>query len=308
MPSIETHGLTKRFGDDVVAVEDLDLTVKAGEVFGFLGPNGAGKSTTINMLLDFIRPTSGEIIVLGNNPRSEPRAVREHVGILPEGYSLYDRLTARKHVRFAVDLEESDDDPDAILNRVGLADAAGRAVGGFSKGMRQRLALGMALVGQPDLLILDEPSSGLDPNGAQLMRQIVREEADRGATVFFSSHIMEQVEAVCDRVGIMNEGDLVAVDTVDGLRAASGSASTLIITVDEIPVMSDIQEIDGVTDITVRDTTLRIGCSTPDIKASVISRIEQTGATVTDIDVEQTDLGDIFVEYTNGIETPEAEL
>lgn len=307
MAAIRTERLTKQFGD-VAAVRDVSMEVAEGEVFGFLGPNGAGKSTTINMLLDFIRPTSGEISVLGYDPRSEPSAVREHLGILPEGYSLYDRLTARKHIKFAVDLEESNDDLDAILNRVGLAADADRAVGGFSKGMRQRLALGMALVGQPDLLILDEPSSGLDPNGAQLMRKIVREEADRGATVFFSSHIMEQVEAVCDRVGIMNEGELVAVDTVDGLRAASGSASTLVVSVDEVPDMSTIQEIDGVSDVSVRDTTLRISCSTSDIKADVISRIEQVGSSVTDINVDQTDLEDIFVKYTNGADTQKDEL
>ena len=307
MPSIETHGLTKRFGDDVTAVENLNLTVETGEVFGFLGPNGAGKSTTINMLLDFIRPTSGEITVLGHDPRSEPRAVREHVGILPEGYSLYNRLTARKHVRFAVDLEESTDDPNAILNRVGLADDADRPVGGFSKGMRQRLALGMALVGQPDLLILDEPSGGLDPNGAQLMRQIVREEADRGATVFFSSHIMEQVEAVCDRIGIMNGGELVAVDTVDALRATAGSASTLVVSVDEVPDTSRVRAVDGVDDVAVDGTTLHVGCSDPAIKADVISRIERAGVSVIDIDVEETDLADVFAEYTNEAGTPGAD-
>ena len=299
MPSIETHNLTKCFGDDVTAVDDLDLTVEPGEVFGFLGPNGAGKSTTINMLLDFVRPTSGEITVLGHDPRREPRAVRQRIGILPEGYSLYDRLTARKHIEFAVDLEESPDDPDAILDRVGLDEAADRTVGGFSKGMRQRLALGMALVGQPELLILDEPSSGLDPMGAQEMRRIVSEEADRGATVFFSSHIMDQVEAVCDRVAIMNGGELVAVDTVDDLRDAAGSVSTLVISVDEVPDTSGLHAIDGVDDVTVDGTTLRIDCSDPAVKADVVSRIEQAGASVIDIGVEETDLADLFVEYTS---------
>ncbi|PSP51940.1 ABC transporter ATP-binding protein, partial [Halobacteriales archaeon QH_1_68_42] len=290
------------------AVRDLTLEVNDGEVFGFLGPNGAGKSTTINMLLDFIRPTTGEITVLGYDPRSEPRTVRERIGILPEGYDLYDRLSARRHISFAIELEENNGDPDAILKRVGLADDANRAVGGFSKGMRQRLALGMALVGEPDLLILDEPSSGLDPSGAQDMRQIVREEADCGTTVFFSSHIMDQVEAVCDRVGIMKEGKLVAVDTVNGLRAASGSASTLVVSVDEVPDTAGLQDIDGVSDVMVEDGTLRINCSDPGIKADVIARIERAGASVTDIDVEETDLEDLFVEYTDGTDAPEAGL
>ncbi|QLG64239.1 ABC transporter ATP-binding protein [Halorarum salinum] len=298
MTAIRTEGLTKRYGD-VAAVRDVDLEVDRGEVFGFLGPNGAGKSTTIDMLLDFVRPTGGEIRVLGHDPRSDPRAVRERVGILPEGYDLYDRLSARRHVAFATELEGSDDDPDAVLARVGLADDADRAVGGFSKGMRQRLALAMALVGEPDLLVLDEPSGGLDPNGATVLRDLVREEADRGAAVFFSSHLMDQVEAVCDRVGIMNRGELLAVDTVDGLRSTSGSASTLVVSVDEVPDVSGLTVTDGVSDVAVEEGALRIACSDPGIKADVISRIEDAGASVTDIDVEETDLADLFAEYTN---------
>ena len=306
MTAIRTAGLTKRYGD-IAAVHDLTLEVYDGEVFGFLGPNGAGKSTTVDMLLDFVRPTGGEISVLGHDPRREPRAVRERIGILPEGYDLYDRLSARRHVTFAIELEGSDDDPDAVLTRVGLADDADRAVGGFSKGMRQRLALGMALVGEPDLLVLDEPSSGLDPNGATEMREIVRAEADRGATVFFSSHILDQVEAVCDRVGIMNAGELVAVDTVDGLRAASGAASVLVVSVDEIPASHGLADVDGVSDVTVRDDALRIACSDPGVKADVISRIERTGASVTDIDVEETGLEELFAEHTTEARAPEVD-
>ncbi|MFD1587692.1 ATP-binding cassette domain-containing protein [Halorientalis brevis] len=304
MTAIRTEQLTKRFGG-FTAVRDLTLRVDDGEVFGFLGPNGAGKSTTIDMLLDFVRPTSGELTVLGHDPRTEPRAVRERIGILPEGYDLYDRLSARRHVELAIELAATDDDPDAVLRRVGLADSAARSVGGFSKGMRQRLALGMALVGEPDLLVLDEPSSGLDPQGAKEMRQLVREEADRGATVFFSSHILDQVEAVCDRVGIMNDAELVTVDTVDGLRSATGSTSTLVVSVDNAPDVGPVQEVEGVSDVTVVDDTLRIDCDDPGVKATVISRIERAGATVTDIDVDETTLEDVFVEYTDETAAPE---
>ena len=306
MTAIRIEGLTKRFGD-VAAVRDLSLEVDDGEVFGFLGPNGAGKSTTIDVLLDFVRPTDGDVRVLGHDPRREPRAVRGRVGILPEGYDLYDRLSARRHLAFAAELEGSDDDPDALLARVGLADDADRAVGGFSKGMRQRLALAMALVGEPDLLILDEPSSGLDPNAASEMRDIVRAEAERGAAVFFSSHVMDQVEAVCDRVAILNGGELVAVDTVDGLRSASGSASTLVVSVDEVPDGLDLTAVEGVTDATVGDGEVRVACADPGVKADVISRVEGAGATVTDIDVERTDLGDLFADYTNEARAPEAD-
>ena len=297
MAAIETESLTKRFGD-IVAVEGLNLTVEKGEVFGFLGPNGAGKSTTINILLDFVRPSEGHATVLGYNPRTESRAVRDRIGILPEGYSLYDRLSARKHVEFAIELEESDEDPDEILDRVGLVSDAARPVGGFSKGMGQRLALGMALVGEPDLLVLDEPTSGLDPSGALEMREIVREEVDRGATVFFSSHLLDQVEAICDRVGIMTDGELVAVDSVEGLRETAGTESTLILSVDKRPDSLDLETIEGVTGVTVDGTTLRVSCSEPGVKAAVISRVESAGATVTDITTEETSLEDVFEKYT----------
>ncbi|MFC6953990.1 ABC transporter ATP-binding protein [Halorubellus litoreus] len=297
MPSIETNELTKRYGDTVV-VDDLDLEVRAGEVFGFLGPNGAGKSTTIDMLLDFVRPTSGEVRVLGHDPRTESVAVRDRIGILPEGYALYDRRTARQHVAFAVELEDADDDPDAVLDRVGLADDADRPVGGFSKGMRQRLALGMALVDDPDLLVLDEPSAGLDPSGIRELRDIIRTEADRGATVFFSSHVLEQVEAVCDRVGILREGELATVDTIDNLRERAGGASTLSLTVDTVPESSVLEAVDGVRDVTVDGNTLRVACADPSVKAAVIAAVEDAGATVEDIDVEEMSLESVFETYT----------
>ena len=307
MAAIRTKNLTKRFGN-VVAVDGIDLKVNEGEVFGFLGPNGAGKSTTINVLLDFVRPTEGRVSVLGHDPRSESRAVRERIGVLPEGFSLYERLSARNHVAFAIEMKESDDDPDAILDRVGLAEASNRAVGGFSKGMRQRLAFGMALVGQPELLILDEPSSGLDPTGAQEMRDIVQEEAARGATVFLSSHILQQVDAVCDRVGIMNEGKLVAVDTIDGLRESTTSEFTLVLSVDEVPESHGLGGLDGVTDVTTSESTVRVTCSDSNLKAQVISHIETAGATVTDIDIEEATLENFFAEYTSGENASGVEL
>ena len=145
MDAIALRGVTKQFGD-VTAVDGLDLAVPEGEVFGFLGPNGAGKSTTINMLLDFVRPTTGTVKVLGRNAQAESVAVRQRTGVLPEGFDVYDRLTGRTHVEFAMESKDVDGDPDRLLERTGIADAADRKAGGYSKGMRQRLALAMALV------------------------------------------------------------------------------------------------------------------------------------------------------------------
>ncbi|NHN57686.1 MULTISPECIES: ABC transporter ATP-binding protein [Halorussus] len=299
MAAIRTENLTKRFGDDVVAVDDLNLTVEEGEVFGYLGPNGAGKSTTINVLLDYIRPTTGTATVLGHDAQEETQAIHRRIGILPEGFDLYDRLTGRKHVEFAVDSKGTDDDPGEILDRVGLdPEAADRKAGGYSTGMSQRLALGMALVGDPDLLIMDEPSSGLDPNGARQMREIVRDEAGRGTTVFFSSHILGQVEAVCDRVGIMNEGRLVAEDTIEGLRESVGRGSTLELAVDRVPDDLDLSGIEAVSDVMAAGDVIRVTVSDPGVKSEIINQVEAQGATVTDISTTEASLEDLFAAYT----------
>jgi ABC-2 type transport system ATP-binding protein len=298
MTAIRTESLTKRFGG-LTAVDDLDLTVNEGEVFGFLGPNGAGKSTTINVLLDFVRPTAGTATVLGRDAQAESTAVRERIGVLPEGFDLYDRLSGRAHVDLAVDLKDADDDPDAVLERVGLSPEAGRrTTDGYSQGMRQRLALGMALVGDPDLLVLDEPTNGLDPNGAREMRAIVREEVDRGATVFFSSHILDQVQAVCDRVGIIDGGSLVAVDTIDGLRAEVGTAATITLEVDGLPTELYLTELDGVSGVAFGESSVTATCTDPAAKVAVIDRVRERGATVRDITTSEASLEELFAAYT----------
>jgi ABC-2 type transport system ATP-binding protein len=298
--AISLSGVTKRFGD-VTALQDVDLAVESGEIYGFLGPNGAGKSTTIDIVLDFVRPTNGEVEVFGMDARRESKRIRERIGVLPEGFHVYERLTGRQHLEFAINSKGADDDPEALLERVGIPEAADRKAGGYSKGMMQRLALAMALVGDPDLLILDEPSTGLDPNGAREMRSIIREERDRGATVFFSSHILEQVEAVCDRVGILREGSIVAEDTIEGLREAAGSGTTLRVTVDEVTeaALSQVEDLDGVTEVSHDGN--RIAVTTQGgAKTAVLDALESTGATVRDFSTEETSLEELFAAYTEG--------
>ncbi|NHN57989.1 MULTISPECIES: ABC transporter ATP-binding protein [Halorussus] len=300
MPAIDTHDLTKRFGDDVVAVDSLDLTVDTGEIFGFLGPNGAGKSTTINMLLDFIRPTAGSAEVLGHDAQTETRAIRRRVGVLPEGAALYDRLTGREHVAWVAETKGADVDPDAVLDRVGLdSEARERKAGGYSKGMSQRLALGMALVGDPDLLVFDEPSSGLDPNGIQAMRDLLRQEAERGTTVFFSSHILPQVEAVCDRVGIMSDGRLVAEDTIEGLREAAGGRGRITATVDRVPdgLAGELESLAGVDTASLGECEITAVCSDPAAKIDVLKRIDDV-TPVLDVSSEEASLEELFNRYT----------
>jgi ABC-2 type transport system ATP-binding protein len=298
--AIELTDVTKRYGD-VTALRDLYLRVREGEVYGFLGPNGAGKSTTIDLLLDFIRPTDGTVSVLGHDAGRESLAIRRRTGVLPEGVDLYDRLTGRRHLAFAAESKGASDDPAAIAERVGIPDAIDRKVGGYSKGMKQRLALGAALVGQPDLLVLDEPSTGLDPGGAREMREIVRAEADRGATVFFSSHILEQVEAVCDRVGILRNGELVTENTVEGLRDAAGTEATLTLDVERVPdgALDAVRGLPGVSAASATDTTITTQCR-DDAKAAVVVELDAAGAEIHDLALDEASLEELFMSYTAG--------
>ncbi len=298
MTAIETTGLTKRFGD-VTAVEDLDLTVEDGEVFGFLGPNGAGKSTVIDVLLDFVRPTAGSATVLGHDAQREAAAIRRRTGVLPEGGALYERLTGREHLEWVARANGLTGNVGALLERVGLsAAAADRAVRGYSKGMRQRLAFGMALVGDPDLLILDEPSSGLDPRGMQDLRGIVREEASAGRTVFFSSHLLGEVEAVCDRIGIMNDGRLVATGTPDELRTRLAVAGAIRFEVADVPDTRPLESVDGVESVTVDGTTVEATVTDATAKIDVATRLaRETG--VLDVHSEDGSLERLFNSYTS---------
>jgi ABC-2 type transport system ATP-binding protein len=297
-PAIQTENLTKRFGS-LTAVEGLDLHVEEGEIFGFLGPNGAGKSTTINMLLDFIRPTTGRIEVLGMDAQRETERVRRRTGVLPEGFDVYDRLSGRKHVEFALDAKGMDGNVDELLERVGMLDDADRKAGGYSKGMQQRIVLAMALAGEPDLLVLDEPTTGLDPNGARQMREIVREEAARGATVFFSSHILEQVEAVCDRVGILRDGEFVAVDTIDNLRDSVSSGDRLRVTVDGFTddAIAAVRALDGVGNVSIDGNVVTLDTGDT-AKTGVLSALEDHGVTVEDFSTEEASLDELFAAYT----------
>jgi ABC-2 type transport system ATP-binding protein len=299
MAAIEATDVSKRYGT-TTALDRVDLTVEEGETFGFLGPNGAGKSTFINLLLDFATPTEGSIDVFGHDCRRDGVAARERVGVLPEGYSVFDRLTGRQHVEYAVRAKNAGADPLDLLDRVGIRDDADRPASDYSKGMAQRLVLAMALAGEPDLLVLDEPSTGLDPNGAAEMREILREETDRGATVFFSSHILEQVEAVCDRVGILRDGRLVAVDTIEGLRDSLGGGTKLVIALDRLVdgTLDRVEAVDGVeTAVASDESTVEVTCAS-DARMDVLVALHDAGVDVANFRTEEASLEEMFIEYT----------
>jgi ABC-2 type transport system ATP-binding protein len=219
---IETHDLTKVY-DKQTAVNRLSLKVNRSEIFGFLGPNGAGKTTTLLMLLGLSEPTSGSATVCGFDPTREPLKVKRLVGYLPENVGFYEDMTAVDNLRFVARLNGIKDGGlpgkiNAVLDRVGLLAEARKRVGAYSRGMRQRLGIAEVLVKDPQVVFLDEPTMGLDPDGTQKMLELILSlSKEKGITVFFSSHLLDQVQRVSDRVGIMLKGTMVAVGPIQEL-------------------------------------------------------------------------------------------
>jgi ABC-2 type transport system ATP-binding protein len=216
--AIETRNLRKAFGDKV-AVRNLSLSVRRGEIFGFLGPNGAGKSTSIKMLLGLVNPSGGEAFVLG--APSGDVEVRRKIGFLPEDFRFYQWLTATELLEFhgrlcGMDTARLQERVPYLLDLVGLAPHRTKRLQGFSKGMVQRIGLAQALIHEPEVIFLDEPTSGLDPMGRRLVRDIIRAQRDRGATVFLNSHLLSEIEVTCDQVAFIRDGEIVTTRDLHG--------------------------------------------------------------------------------------------
>ena len=226
-PVIETRGLTKRYGS-LVAVDELDLEVRAGEIYGLLGPNGAGKTTTILMLLGLSEPTAGEARVLGLDPTRDPRAVKRQVGYLPDNAGFYGAMTGRQNLRYTARLNglsgrTAEARIDEVLEKVGLTDRADDRAETYSRGMRQRLGIADALVKGPSVLILDEPTTAIDPIGVGEILDLIRALArDEGLAILIASHLLDQVQTICHRVGIFHQGRLIGQGTVDVLAREFG--------------------------------------------------------------------------------------
>jgi ABC-type multidrug transport system ATPase subunit len=217
---IRTEGLTKRFGQ-LTAVENLNIHVEQGEIYGFLGPNGAGKTTTAMMILGLLKPTAGTVRLFGTDLTSDYFSVKRRIGVLSEFQYLYEEMTAYEYLRFFGQLYQVDDIDNRITNTLGLFNLDHRKhelLAGYSKGMKQKLGLARAMLHDPELVILDEPVSSLDPYGIKEVRDIIMEENHRGRTFFISSHILSEIERTCDRIGILNKGRLVAEDSMSDLR------------------------------------------------------------------------------------------
>ena len=305
-PAIELRGLTKRFGD-TIALDHADLVVRPGMVFGFLGRNGAGKTTTLRILSGLARPTAGTARVLGHDVTSATDAVRARIGFLPDVPGFYPWMTAREYLEFAgrlfgIDAATLDARAAALLEMAGLSSVSTR-VGGFSRGMKQRLGIAQALINAPSLLMLDEPTSALDPIGRREVLEMVASLRGR-TTVFFSTHILADVERVCDAVAILERGRIVASAGVDELRARAG-ANRLVV---EMESDGDAAAVAGVLagrawlrSLETVERTVRVTVS--DMRAAqreVPAAIAAAGVPLRRFEIAEASLEDVFVELVEG--------
>jgi ABC-2 type transport system ATP-binding protein len=290
---IETAGLTKRYGDDLVAVDALELQVRRGEVYGFLGPNGAGKTTTLRMLLGLVRPTAGRAAVLGAPPGSPAGLAR--LGAMVEAPGFYPYLSGADNLRvLAGHAGVAPGRVHAVLAQAGLSDRAGDRTATYSTGMKQRLGVAAALLKDPELLILDEPTNGLDPAGMAEMRAFVRELAGEGRTVLLSSHLMGEIEQVSDRVGVIRAGRLVAEGTVEELRGKAGLRVRAEPLADAARLLAALPGVDAVTTV---DGHLDVAADTG--RAAAINReLVTAGIAVSEIYGRRASLEDVFLELT----------
>lgn len=301
---IEVEGLGKRFGP-VEAVRDLSFSVADGEIFGLLGPNGAGKTTTVRMLAGLIGPSEGDAVINGHRLRADAQRIRAITGVLTESPGLHDRLTARENLTFYGRLyglrdRALRDDVTRYLGVVGLADAADRRVGGFSKGMRQKVAIARALLHDPEVIYLDEPTSGLDPSAAKTVRDFVETLRERGRSIVICTHNLDEAERLCDRIGIMR-GTLLNVDTPSGLRRY-GRAATVRIelggarppesfmgVVADLPFVAGCRTEHGALLVEVRDPR----GDNPDLVAALV----QAGARITAVHEEAASLEEVYLDF-----------
>ncbi|WP_435231345.1 ABC transporter ATP-binding protein [Streptomyces althioticus] len=298
---VVTRGLTKRYRGGQLAVDDLRLTVPAGSVFGFLGPNGSGKTTTIRMLMGLIEPTSGTAHVLGRPMPRSARAVLPHVGALIEGPALYGFLSGRDNL-LRLDAADPTADPRtrkarvaAALDRVGLTAASGRKARAYSLGMKQRLGLAAALLRPRRLLVLDEPTNGLDPQGMREIRALVRELATDGTTVFLSSHLLDEIEQVCTHVAVMARGRLLTQGPVAEL--AAGARGRLVVTTPDPADAARVLKEQGLADVVADGDRVTAEPPARDL-AEVNAALVTAGVRVRGFGVERASLEDAFVALT----------
>lgn len=302
---VEINELTKIY-DRFKAVDGINLQIKEGEIFGFLGPNGAGKTTTILMLLGLTEPTSGEVRVFGYNSTKNPLKVKRITGYLPENIGFYEDLTAKENLVYITRLngissEKASSKIEEVLSIVGLLEVANREAGKFSRGMLQRLGMAATLIKEPRLVILDEPTLGIDPEGVeQILNLIVKMREEKNITIFLSSHLLHQVQKICDNVGIISQGKMVVEGSIDevGKKIMGGGKSQIQIQVSQLTphLLESLKKIEGVEDIEQLDDLLNIRC-VKDLRLEISKVIVKNGTYPLLIKTQDYTLEEIYVRY-----------
>ena len=297
---VEVRGLTKQYGE-LTAVDNVDLTVEAGDVFGYLGPNGAGKTTSMRMMLGLISPTSGSVRLFGEDPQRSVSALRGVAGFV-EAPRFYPYLDGRTNLKLLAGLDGGDAPKlvEEVLETVELRDRGKDKVGGYSHGMRQRLGIAAALLRQPRLLMLDEPATGLDPAGMRDMRSLVRRLADDGITVLLSSHLLAEVDELCNRVAIVRRGRIAYEGRLEDLRRAAGLSYSLKTTNDQVArsVVAAAAQIEVADD--AADGTIRFHPGNVAAVADLSVTLVQAGATIIELAPRSATLEELFFSMTEG--------
>ncbi len=300
---IETKDLTKRYGD-FTAVSNLSLRVEKGEIYGFLGPNGAGKTTTIMMLLGILKPTEGSVQLFGESLDNDYFNIKRRIGVLSENQYFYEDLTAKEYLKFFGELykvENVERRIDEVMGLVNLAKRKNELLKGYSKGMKQKLGLARALLHDPDVLILDEPVSSLDPYGIKEVRDILMEENRKGKTMFISSHILSEIERTCHRVGIMNRGQLLAEDSMSELKRRLMDEVQLFVELEEATdtILKSLKSLPFVVSLDVTHNQLMLKTAADkDYRGQLSSAITQAGGVVIDLRRHEMSLEEAFVTIT----------
>jgi len=296
-PAIRATDVTKRYGD-LTAVNGVSLEVHPGEIFGIIGPNGAGKTTFMECLEGLRRPTSGTIDVLGEHPSRPSTRWRERIGVQLQTAALPPKITVNEAMALFASMYSDPADPAQLLNELGIA-AKGRSyVDKLSGGQRQRVFIALALLGKPDVVFLDELTTALDPQARLAMWDVVRSIRQGGATVVMTTHYMEEAEALCDRVAVIDAGRLIALDTVPGLIASIAKGTKVQLRTSQQLTRGIIDEIDGISDVMIAGTSVSMLWSGSGIPQAAIAAIEATGLTVTDIRTSSPGLEDVFLALT----------
>lgn len=314
-PAIKTRALTKKYGE-FTAVDKLDLQVRQGEVFGLLGPNGAGKTTTILMLLGLSEPTSGTARVLDMDPARDPIAVKRRVGYLPDAVGFYGSLTGRQNLRYTarlngVDRKAAESHIDELMERVGLTNAANKRVDTYSRGMKQRLGLADVMIKRPSIVILDEPTTSIDPAGVEEVLLLIRELANDGAAVLLASHLLHQVQQVCDQIGIFVAGRLVASGAMDKLSSSLAASGPIEIEVATPPpaegVKAIAEKISGVTSVEKdeRDPRMWVVKAKRDVRADLARALVEAGHPPYHLRRRGDELDEIYRRYFADYVVPE---